>query len=191
MKLKIYERTGIKEENQKKIGMEETLKLQKQEQKIQKAMARGIYKKNCKNNYDVEKMSYEKEYKKTRSLLNRYNDSKRFYSEGIQVLFMGYMEHFNIYSKSMTPLQLRVFRKNMESTMNKAFRIEIECKQENKLIDLCIEYLEFMENYKVEENDSMIECDLLYIASQVSKEDDNELETLKIKAKSIYEILKR
>ena len=92
MKLKIYERTKIKEEKALKESQSKIIEKWNSEQKIKCSIKRGIYKENCKNSYNLELMDYKKEYKKIKDMLKLYKEKSITYEENIRTLIEGYVE---------------------------------------------------------------------------------------------------
>lgn len=149
MKLKIHERTGIKE---KGLFKEKQTKLREKansEQRINFSIERGMYKESCKNRYDLNLMDYQKEYKKTEDLLQAYQDMSIIYGENLESLIDGYVNYFAVYGSSMNALGLRGFRKTVESVMNISYRLERmkrkEVQLENEIIDLFVEHYDQIE----------------------------------------------
>ena len=109
---KVYEKTGIKENNIKRKTQREILSKKNHKAELEKALLKGRYKKDN----DLSLMKYGREYRKVEKLLR---DAYDLYSYDINVLEMvkGYLEYFKLYGKEMTPLGLRNFRKGIESTL--------------------------------------------------------------------------
>ena len=109
---KVYEKMGIKENNIKRKTQREILSKKNHKAEVEKALLKGRYKKDN----DLSLMKYGREYRKVEKLLR---DAYDLYSYDINVLEMvkGYLEYFKLYSKEMTPLGLRNFRKGIESTL--------------------------------------------------------------------------
>lgn len=192
MKLKVYERTGIKEENALKDNQARLIKRQILQQAIKHSIERGIYKENCKNSYDLNLMDYKKEYKKTEDLLKLYQDMAVVYEENICILIEGYVEYFNTYGSNMNALGLRGFRKNIERVVKLACSAEKikrkESQIENAVIEFVIEHYDDIEYFDEEIDDSDIMC-LMYELG-LNRKNQHEYEDIKSKVKTIYEELK-
>ena len=109
---KVYEKTGIKENNIKRKTQSEILSKKNHEAEVEKALLKGMNKKDN----DLSLMRYGREYRKVEKLLKDVYD---LYSSDVNVLEIvkGYLEYFKLYGKDMTPLGLRNFRKGIESTL--------------------------------------------------------------------------
>jgi len=192
MKLKVYERTGIKEETKLKEKKEKLIERQKSEIEIKQGIERGIYKENCKNNYDLNLMCYEKEYKRTEDLLMWYQEVSIVYEENVCILIGGYIDYFHTYGNRMTALGLRRFRKTVETVIELACRIEKKKKRnaqvENMAIDFVIEHYDGIEYFGSEINVP----DIIHLMFDLGMSERNpqEYEEVKEKVKTIYEELK-
>lgn len=190
MRLKVYERTGIKEE---RVLKDKKLKLieQKQfEQAMRCSIQRGIYKKNCKDCYDLRLMDRRKEYKKTEDLLEIYQDMGTIFEENIWGLIEGYVEYFNTYGSRMSALGLRGFRKNIERVIQLSREVEKEKRKEvqidNAVLEFVIDCYEEIECADGEIDDS----DIMYLMYELGIKRRYQQEEVKIKIKRMYEELK-
>ena len=109
---KVYEKTGIKENNIKRKTQREILSKKNHKAEVEKALLKGMHKKDN----DLSLMKYGREYRKVEKLLK---DAYDLYSSDANILEIvkGYLEYFKLYGKDMTPLGLRNFRKGIESTL--------------------------------------------------------------------------
>lgn len=190
MKLKIYERTGIKEKTLLRNSQAKIAKAQELQRAIKGSLERGVYKENCKNSYDLSLMNYRKEYKKTEDLLNLYRDMKVILEENICDLIDGYVEYFNTHGSSMSAWALRGFRKNIERvivlTRNAEKNKRREIQIENAVMEFVINHCDEMEYFDEKINVS----DIMYLMYDLGLNRNHQQEEIKAKIKSIYEELK-
>lgn len=188
MKLKIYERTGIKEENLLKNSQAKLTKRQESQQAIKSSIERGLYKENCKNCYNLNLMDYKKEYKKTEDLLKAYHDMRVKYEENICLLIESYVEYFSIYGRDMNAFGLRGFRKNIERAVSLAKTKCREIQIENLVLELVIEQYDDIEYFDGEIDNQ----DIIYFMDGLGLKrlNQQECEKIKSKVKTIYKELK-
>lgn len=144
---KVYEKTGIKENNIKRKTQSEILSKKNHEAEVEKALLKGMNKKDN----DLSLMRYGREYRKVEKLLKDVYD---LYSSFVNVLEIvkGYLEYFKLYGKDMTPLGLRNFRKGIERTLYNSKDKYIETDEYNDLeedeavFEFYFKYMTLIEN---------------------------------------------
>ena len=148
---KVYEKTGIKENNIKRKTQREILSKKNHKAEVEKALLKGRYKKDN----DLSLMKYGREYRKVEKLLR---DAYDLYSYDINVLEMvkGYLEYFKLYGKEMTPLGLRNFRKGIESTLYNSKDKYSEKDEYDDLEDEAVFEFYFKNISSIENGDSFI-----------------------------------
>ena len=191
MRLKVYERTGIKEETKRKVNQAKLIERQISEQEIKRSVELGKYRESCQDKYNLDLMDFEREYERTRNLLWSY----RIDEENINDLIIGYSEYLNIYGSSMTALGLRGFRKSIESGVRMARNAEkqkmeaqMETVVENAVIDFVIEYYDEIESLRGQIKLS----DIIYLMMELNLDIRNQrtCDEIKVKVKTIYDELK-
>lgn len=188
MRLKIYERTGIKEETKRKVSQAKLIERQNSEQEIKHSIELGKYRERCQDKYDLNLMDREREYERTRNLLWSYG----IYEENINILIEGYSEYLATYGSSMTALGLREFRKSIKSGVRQACDAEEkknrEVQIENEVIDFVIEYYDDI-GYLGGQIDL---SNIVYLMSELNLDIRNQqnCEEIKARVKTIYDELK-
>lgn len=188
MKLKAYERTGIKEEKNLRESQAKLIERQNSEQEIKRSIELGRYRENCRNKYDLNLMNFEKEYQRTTNLLSSY----RLYEDNIGILLQGYYEYLHTYGSSMTALGLREFRKSIESGVRQAWDVEKKKKREaqieNAVLDFVIECYDDIEHSGGQIN----VLDIMYLMYELNLNIKSEqaCEEITSKIKTIYDELK-
>ena len=144
---KVYEKTGIKENNIKRKTQREILSKKNHKAEVEKALLKGMHKKDN----DLSLMKYGREYRKVEKLLRDAYDLYS-YDANILEIVKGYLEYFKLYGKDMTPLGLRNFRKGIESTLYNSKDKYIETdefddlEEDEVVFEFYFKYMSLIEN---------------------------------------------
>lgn len=193
MKQKAYERTGIKEKNQKRESQEAKEKKLAHDLEVQRSVEKGLYRSQVEGRYDVTLMNRDREYEKARQVLAGYIEFIDYYDENVQTVIEGYQAYWEMYGCVMTPVGLRAFRNGINKTIART-KEEMEAarreKQEETILDFYVNYGSLVDERGMDHDLPTFFLEEYLFSKGVSLESIENVERAKTRVKAIQSVLK-